>query len=92
MTDNKNAQKEDMKNLFNDVAGYGKLDYVSAWYKKSAIYIQNTKIQCAFVSTNSITQGEQVSLLWKPLFENYDIEINYAYKSFVRTSESSKKA
>lgn len=91
-TDSKNEQKKDMELLFEDVKGYGKLDYVAGWYKKSAIYIKNTNIKCAFVSTNSITQGEQVSLLWKNLFDNYNIEIIFAYRSFKWQNESNKSA
>lgn len=91
-TDEQNEQKSDMKLLFSNVKGAGKLDYVAGWYIKAAKYIIGTKIKCAFVSTNSITQGEQVSLLWKELIENYNIEINFGYKSFKWTSESNQSA
>ncbi len=90
-TDAKNEQKQDMALVF-DEHGTGKLDYVAAWYKKAALYIQNTKIKVSFVSTNSISQGEQVALLWKLLFEKYNIEIIFAYRSFKWTSESSDTA
>ncbi len=89
--DAKDEQKKDMALVF-DEHGTGKLDYVAAWYKKAAIYIQNTNIRCAFVSTNSITQGEQVSLLWKLLFEKFNIEIIFAYSSFKWKSESKDPA
>lgn len=92
ITDGNNSQKEDMSLLFQSVKGAGKLDYVAGWYLKSAQYIRRTKIQCAFVSTNSITQGEQVALLWKELFENYNIEITFAHRSFKWESESQKSA
>lgn len=85
-----NQQKEDRCLVFgNDKAG--KLDYVACWYKKASDYIEGTNIKCAFVSTNSITQGEQVRPLWKPLREN-GININFAYRSFGWDSEATKKA
>ena len=65
---------------------------MSGWYYKSAQYIQNTKIHCAFVSTNSITQGEQVSSIWEPLYELFSIQINFAWKSFKWKSEASEQA
>lgn len=68
------------------------LDYVAGWYLKTAKYIQNTKVACAFVSTNSITQGEQVPILWKSLFGDYNIHINFAYRTFEWSSEANEKA
>ena len=85
-------QKADMAAIFNDISNYGKLDYVCSWYKKAAEYIQSTLIKCAFVSTNSITQGEQVALLWKPLFEKHNIKIDFAYRTFQWTSAARGKA
>ena len=67
------------------------LDFVASWYLKSAYFIINTKIKCAFVSTNSITQGEQVAILWKPLLE-HGIEIDFAHRTFIWDSEASLKA
>lgn len=68
------------------ILGKGKrvnsVDYVGAWYHKAAAMIKGTKIQCAFVSTNSITQGEQVSPLWKKLIEEYKLKISFAYRTF----------
>jgi len=64
-----------MKLVFDGVKGAGVLDYVTAWYLKSAEYIQGAKIKAAFVSTNSISQGEQVGILWKELFDNYKIKV-----------------
>lgn len=81
-------QTKDVEKFFN----YKDIDYVACWYKKSAEYIQNTFIHCAFVSTNSITQGEQVAALWKEMFEKYNTEINFAYRTFQWDSESKKKA
>ena len=91
-TDEKNSQKVDMDSLFSDIQGAGKLDYVAGWYMKSAKYMQGTNIKGALVSTNSITQGEQVSLLWKTLFDKYNIEIIFAHRSFKWSSESTKSA
>ena len=79
------AQKEDMELIF---PGIKNLDFVCAWYKKANEYIKNTKIECAFVSTNSITQGETVSRLW----DCVDFTINFAYKSFIWDSEANLKA
>ena len=81
----KAEQKEDMQKIF---PGVKNLDFVSAWYKLASDYIQGTGIECAFVSTNSITQGETVSRLWKFL----NIKINFAHKTFVWDSEASIKA
>ena len=70
----------------------GKLDYVSGWFFKSAEFIKETNIRCAFVATNSITQGEQVGFLWKPLLIWFGIHLNFAYKSFIWDSETQQKA
>lgn len=74
------------------VKGASLLDYVSCWYYKTASYIQNSNIECAFVSTNSITQGEQVALLWDVLSNEYKVKINFAYRTFIWDSEASEKA
>lgn len=72
---------------------YGTMDFVCAWYAKAAEYMQqNKKIRTAFVSTNSIVQGEQVALLWKPLCNHYDLKIDFAWRSFVWESDSKDKA
>ncbi len=68
------------------------LDYVCCWYIKAASFIVDTNIRCALVSTNSITQGEQVPLLWKELFNNYGIHIDFAHRTFRWDSEASIKA
>lgn len=83
------CQKEDMLEVFGKIKKLGDLDYVSAWYKKAYDYIEGTYIKVAFVSTNSITQGEQVPVLWKPL-EN--LKIHFAYRTFRWDSEASDKA
>ena len=76
------VQREDILALFPKVTGNGTLDYVSGWYAKAADYIQGTNIEVAFVSTNSITQGEQVGILWKYLIDHFGIVINFAHKTF----------
>ena len=86
------TQKEDLFNIFGTKwKNAGNLDYVSCWYKKSADMMKGTNICTALVSTNSITQGEQVPILWKPLFEQ-GISINFAHKTFRWDSESNSKA
>lgn len=79
-------QKEDMQNIF---PGVKNLDFVCGWYKKASDYINGTKIEVAFVSTNSIVQGETVARFWN--FMENDI-INFAYKTFVWDSEANMKA
>lgn len=86
------SQASDMDLIFKGIKNYGNLDYVSAWYLKATKYIQNTDIECAFVSTNSISQGEQVAILWRPLMEDYGIVINFAHRTFRWDSEASLKA
>jgi hypothetical protein len=81
-------QKEDMKLIFQGVKGYGVLDYVTAWYIKAAQYIQGTNIGIAFVSTNSISQGEQVGILWKELFNTYKLKISFAHRTFKWKNEA----
>lgn len=81
-------QTEDVEIFFK----YKDIDYVACWYKKAALYIQKTAIKCAFVSTNSITQGEQVTALWKEMVEEYNIAIQFAYKTFRWDSEANLKA
>lgn len=87
-------QKQEMIDIFGaKTKGIGELDYVGAWYKKAAeMMASNVNIKAAFVSTNSITQGEQVAILWKPLFEQYGIHFNFAYRTFRWDSEADIKA
>lgn len=83
-------QKQDLDAV---LSGIGKnLDYVSGWYFKASQFIVGTDIRVAFVSTNSITQGEQVSVIWKPLFDKYGIHIDFACRTFRWDSEASIKA
>ena len=85
-------QKSDMDLLFGSVKGAGVLDYVTGWYRKAAEYIQGTRIRVAFVSTNSITQGEQVGVLWNELFPRYRLDIHFAHRTFAWQSEARGKA
>ena len=85
-------QKKDVLSVFGpEWKNAGNLDYVSCWYKMCADFITDTPIQCALVSTNSVSQGDAVGTLWKPLFES-GIHINYAYRTFRWDSQSSSKA
>ena len=82
------TQREDMNRVASDFPKNGDLDYVSAWYICAAKYMASTGIKAGFVSTSSITQGEQVILLWKKLFEEYKLNIFYAVRPFNWTSEA----
>lgn len=85
------AQKNDLLKVFDGLKNAGNLDYVSCWYKKATDMMHHTRIRTALVSTNSITQGEQVAILWKPLFEQ-GVHIDFAYKTFRWDSEADIKA
>ncbi len=91
-------QKEDILSVYVDEEGKtyktaGKIDYVAGWYYKAAqLMYDNKTIKTALVSTNSITQGEQVAAIWKPLYERFGIEIYFAYRTFIWDSEASIKA
>ena len=85
-------QKKEMLNIFKGNKKVGNLDYVCAWYKIASEYIQNTNIEVAFVSTNSVTQGEQVGILWRVLINKYNININFAHRTFKWSNEASKNA
>ncbi len=84
-------QKADMDLVFAGMKGAGVLDYVTGWYMRAAQYIQGTSIRCAFVSTNSITQGEQVGVLWNELFRRR-VKIHFAHRTFAWESEARGKA
>lgn len=91
------SQKKDITSIYVDEKGKpyktaGKIDYVSGWYWKAASYIQNTNVRVAFVSTNSITQGEQVAGIWQPLFGRFNIHIDFAHRTFRWDSEANIKA
>lgn len=85
-------QKDDLLSVFGSKwKNSGNLDYVSCWYKKTAEFMKGTHIRTALVSTNSITQGESVAILWKPLFEN-GMHIDFAHRTFRWDSEANIKA
>ena len=86
------SQKMAMSRVFSDVKNGKLLDFVAAWFLLAAKYIQGQKIECAFVSTNSISQGEQVAVLWGELLGKYKCEINFAYQTFPWSSEARGKA
>ena len=90
-------QKNDILCIYTDEKGKpyktaGKIDYVSGWYFKAAQLMYGNNIRTAFVSTNSITQGEQVAGVWKPLYDRFDIHIDFAYRTFRWDSEANQKA
>lgn len=84
-------QKKDVFSVWEHTKNIGNVDYVSCWYKKSTDLMHGTTIKAALVSTNSITQGEQVAIMWKPLFEK-GIHINFAHRTFRWDSEANLKA
>lgn len=91
------SQKEDILSIYVDEKGKtyktaGKIDYVSGWYFKAAQLMVGTNIRTAFVSTNSITQGEQVAGVWKPLYDRFGIHIDFAHQTFRWDSEATLKA
>jgi type I restriction-modification system DNA methylase subunit len=85
-------QKADMQEIFAGVKGAGVLDYVAAWYVKAAQFIQDTNIHIAFVSTSSISQGEQVGILWQELYSKYKIKIHFAHRTFSWSNEAKANA
>ena len=88
----KGEKRDEVQALFPECSKPGEVDYVTGWYVAAAKYIQGTNIKCAFVSTNSICQGQQVALIWKPLKSIYGISIDFAYRTFRWDSEASLKA
>ena len=84
-------QKADLLQIFEGWKNVGNLDYVSGWYKKTADFLKGTCIMAALVSTNSVSQGESVANLWKPLFED-GVNISFAYRTFQWDSEAKIKA
>lgn len=90
-------QKNDILSVYIDEKGKpyktaGKIDYVSGWYFKAAAMMSGTHIRAAFVSTNSVTQGEQVAGVWRPLFNRFNVHIDFAYRPFKWDSEANMKA
>jgi hypothetical protein len=85
-------QKADMERIFAGVNGAGVLDYVTPWYIKAAQLIQDTNIRIAFVSTSSISQGEQVGILWQELYNRYKVKIHFAHRTFSWSNEAKGNA
>ena len=83
-------QKADMELVCRRIEGDGVLDYVCGWYLKAAAYIKETAIVVGFVSTNSITQGEQVAVLWRALFSRYGIKIHFGHRTFDGESDGAR--
>jgi hypothetical protein len=86
------AQKEDLHHILHDVQAAGVMDYVSAWFYKAAQYIQFTKIKVGFVSTNSVSQGEQVGILWGALLDKFSVIIHFAHRTFKWNNEAKGNA
>ena len=85
-------QVEDMEHVFGKLKAAGNLDYVTCWYKRAAEYVRGTGVSVAFVSTSSITQGEQPGILWPELFQECNLKIHFAYRTFPWESEARGKA
>ncbi|WP_346770805.1 type IIL restriction-modification enzyme MmeI, partial [Flavobacterium filum] len=85
-------QRNQIVRQFDNSKGCGVLDYVSGWYIKAAKYIQNSTIKVAFVSTNSIVQGEQTAILWGQMLNKYEIKIHFAHKTFKWSNEAKGNA
>ncbi len=85
-------QKNEVQKVFGNIKDVQDLDYVTCWYKIAAQMMSGTNIEAAFVSTNSVSQGSQVPILWNVLLNEYHIHINFAHRTFKWNSESSNKA
>ena len=85
-------QRDSVVKEFDNIQGAGVLDYVTAWYGKAAKYIQSTQTKVAFVSTNSIVQGEQTSILWGQMLNKYKIKIHFAHRTFKWSNEAKGNA
>jgi hypothetical protein len=88
----KQSQRDALAKQFEGDKGAGVLDYVAGWYIKAAKYTQNSTIKAAFVSTNSIVQGEQTSILWNPMINKYGIKIHFAHRTFQWKNEAKGNA
>ena len=86
------TQKQEIREIYTNVTGAGEFDYVTGWYKLAVEYMSGTNIACAFVSTNSICQGSQVITFWKHLIETYNIQIDFAHKTFIWNNEAHNQA
>ena len=85
-------QRNQIVKVFNNIQGSGVLDYVAGWYLKAAKYIQNTNSKAAFVSTNSVVQGEQAALIWNQMFNTYGVHIHFAHRTFKWNNEAKGNA
>jgi hypothetical protein len=85
-------QKHDLLSVFENSKNVGELDYVTGWYIKAAKYIKDTKIKVGFVSTNSIVQGLQTSILWAPMLNTYNVKIHFAHRTFKWSNEAKGNA
>lgn len=85
-------QRDSIVRVLDGIQGSGVLDYVTGWYIKAAKYIQGTTIKVAFVSTNSIVQGEQTSILWGQMLHKYKIKIHFAHRTFKWRNEAKGNA
>ena len=92
MMDQGSIQKKEVQDIFGNIKDVQDVDYVTCWYKLAAQYIQGTKIEVCFVSTNSICQGAQVPILWNVLFNDFGVHINFAVQTFKWGSESNDQA
>jgi len=88
----KQSQRDQIVKQFDNADGSGVLDYVTGWYIKAAKFIQDTKIKVGFVSTNSIVQGEQTSILWGQMLNKYKIKIHFAHRTFKWSNEAKGNA
>jgi len=88
----KQSQRDEIVKQFDNAEGSGILDYVTGWYIKAAKFIQDTEIKVGFVSTNSIVQGEQTSILWGQMLNKYDIKIHFAHRTFKWSNEAKGNA
>ncbi len=85
-------QVEDMHGVFGTEGQFNRLDYVAAWYIKAAKLMDGTSGKAALVSTNSITQGEQIGILWQELFNRYGVKIHFAHRTFKWSNEAKRNA
>lgn len=85
-------QKSDMRLAYGENPKVGKIDYVAAWYRKASEFIRGTDIRCAFVSTNSIVQGEQCTDVWKILYEKFNVHVDFCHRTFKWLSDSDNMA
>jgi hypothetical protein len=86
------TQRDEIVDLFDNATGSGNLDYVAGWYLKAAEYISGTKIKVGLVSTNSIVQGEQATILWEYLLSKFELKIHFAHRTFKWKNEAKGNA